>query len=230
MLSSNLTTAQVLSVFTEEIAARTGTITDTFDDGERLLTRSVLPLVAEARPGDKMQGGIALKATSEGIWLYPYLFRLVCRNGAIVASTLESRLIVDLEEQDEESVLQLVREGVEACCTPELFSENMRNIRTSAEVQADVDLNMLPLLSWLSAHRHLELISQIMDRFTREKDQSRFGLANAITSLARDTRDPELRWNLEELGGGVAVGKVPSPPKDGLRGAAVRSDQLVAVG
>jgi hypothetical protein len=230
MLSSNLTTAQVLSVFTEKIVARTGTITDSFDDGQRLLTRSVLPLVAEARPGDKMQGGIALKATSEGIWLYPYIFRLVCRNGAIVASTLESRFIVDLEAQDEESVLQLVREGVEACCAPEVFTENMRNIRTSAEVQADVVLNMMPLLSRFPRHGRSELISQILDRFTRGKDQSRFGLANAITSLARDTRDAELRWNLEELGGGIAVGKVPSSPKDGRRGAAARSNRLVSVG
>jgi hypothetical protein len=34
-------------------------------------------------------------------------------------------------------------------------------------------------------------------------DQSAFGVLNAVTSLARDTRDPETRWQLEELGGAL---------------------------
>jgi len=64
--SSNLTTAQVLAVFAEEVAARGGHVTDTFDDGQRLLTRSVLPRIEEVRAGDQVQGGVALKASAEG--------------------------------------------------------------------------------------------------------------------------------------------------------------------
>ena len=74
-----LTTARVLDVFTEEVAARGGLITDTFHDGQRLFTRSVLPHVDEVRPSDRFQGGVALKATRDGVWLYPYLFRQICR-------------------------------------------------------------------------------------------------------------------------------------------------------
>jgi hypothetical protein len=230
MLSSNLTTAQVLAVFAEEVVARRGQVTDTFDDGQCLLTRSVLPLVAEVRPGDQLQGGIALKATSVGVWLYPYLFRLVCRNGAIVAETLDSRFLVNLEEREGESVLQAVREGVEVCCAPEVFTDNVGKVRRASERDVDFALTMLPMLSRLRAHGHSELFSQIMDRFLRDKDQSQFGLANAVTSLARDTRDPELRWNLEEFGGGIAVGIAPSPPRDGTHRAAARLEELVGVG
>ena len=48
-----------------------------------------------------------------------------------------------------------------------------------------------------------DLIRAIMQRFARDRDQTIFGFMNAITSLARDTRDPQTRWRLEELGGSV---------------------------
>jgi hypothetical protein len=41
---------------------------------------------------------------------------------------------------------------------------------------------------------------------------------NAVTSVARDTRDPELRWRLEEFGGGIpALARDPSPRLDDAR-------------
>jgi hypothetical protein len=48
-----------------------------------------------------------------------------------------------------------------------------------------------------------------MERFFQEADRSRFALMNAVTSVARDTRDPEVRWRLEELGGGILAGRTP---------------------
>jgi hypothetical protein len=61
------------------------------------------------------------------------------------------------------------------------------------------------------------MLGDILDRFTKGSDRSRFGLMNAVTSLARDTRDPELRWRLEELGGAIPAGRVPSPKSGGGR-------------
>ena len=37
---------------------------------------------------------------------------------------------------------------------------------------------------------------------------------NAVTSVARDTREPELRWRLEELAGGIAAHIEPAPTGD----------------
>jgi len=229
--SASLSTAEILAVFGEEIAARRGQVTDIFDDGERLLTRSVLPYVEEVRAGDRLQGGVALKKCEEGVWLHPYLFRLVCQNGAIVAQTLDSRFIEDLLLQEQEAAVQAIREGVEACCDREVFAETMRKARSACEVEADLALNMLPLISRFSGPGNAGLLPQIMERFFQEPDQSRFGLANAITALARDTRDPDLRWDLEEFGGGVAIGAVPSHPADGgSRVIRPRSRQLAFVG
>lgn len=228
---SNLTTARVLTVFAEEVAARGGRITDTFHDGQRLFTRSVLPDVEEVRSGDRVQGGVALKATAEGVWLYPYLFRLVCRNGAIIAETIESRSLGNLHQQEPDSAVQSIRESIEACCAPAVFRDTVRKMRTACEVQVDLALNLLPLFSRLSTIRsNAGLASQILDRFFQEGDQSQFGLANAITAIARDTRDPDLRWNLEEFGGGVAVGTGPRHPVNRGRTARASLGRAVAVG
>jgi hypothetical protein len=228
---SSLTTAHILTVFTEEVAARGGRITDAFHDGQRLFTRSVLPNVDDVRPGDRVQGGVALKATAEGVWLYPYLFRLVCRNGAIIAETLASRSLGDLHQQEPDTAVQAIRECIEACRAQEIFPDTVRKMRTAGEVQVDVALTLLPLLSRLSTtEANGELLSQILERFFCEGDQSQFGLANAVTAVARDTQDPELRWNLEEFGGEVAIGTVPRHPANGGRAAMARLGRAVAVG
>jgi hypothetical protein len=228
--ASTLTTARVLDVFTEEVAVRGGRITDTFHDGQRLFTRSVLADVEEVRRGDRVQGGVALKATEHAVWLYPYLFRQVCRNGAIIAEALAARPLEDLHEREPETALQCVREGIAACCAPEVFQDTVRKMRTACEIQVDLALNLLPLLSRLSTSANAGLLSQIMDRFFREGDQSQFGLANAVTAVARDTHDPDLRWNLEEFGGGVAVGTAPRQPAGRGRAAVGRSGRAVGVG
>jgi hypothetical protein len=61
----------------------------------------------------------------------------------------------------------------------------------------------------------------ILERFFREPDRSRFALMNAVTSVARDTADPELRWRLEEMGGGIPVGRAPGLQPDDRAAVAV---------
>jgi hypothetical protein len=69
-----------------------------------------------------------------------------------------------------------------------------------------------------------------LDQFFRDGDHSRFGLGNAITAVARDTEDPNVRWDLEELGGGLLIDAVPKQPAD-KGGAAARPERFaVAVG
>jgi hypothetical protein len=231
MLShSSLTTAQVLAAFTDEVAARGGRVTDTFHDGRRLFARSVLPGVEDVRPGDGVQGGVAVKATGDGVWVYPYVFRLVCRNGAVAAQTIASRYLGDLPQLEPDVALESVRDGVAACCAPEAFLDTVRKMRTACEERVDLALNLLPLLSRLPGGANAELLAQILDRFFQDGDRSRFGLANAVTAVARDTRDPDVRWNLEELGGAVAAGTLPRRPAGGSRAAAARPRRAASVG
>ena len=163
------------------------------------------------------------------MWLYPYLFRLVCRNGAIIAETQGSRALSDIHQQKPDKVELYVREGIGACCAQEEFVNIIRKTRSACDVQADLALSLMPLLSRLSAGANGELLTQIMDRFFRDADRSQFGLANAVTAIARDTTDPDIRWNLEEFGGGIAIGTIPKQPTDSGRARTTRANREVLV-
>ena len=71
-------------------------------------------------------------------------------------------------------------------------------------------------------------MARIMDQFFGGGDRSRFGLMNAVTAVARDEADPEVRWGLEELGGGIAC-PAPGPAPRKPAAAALRRE-VAAVG
>ena len=214
MRNGKLTTDQVLDVFGDELASRGGKITDTFNDGRRLFARSVLPFADEVRGGDNINGGIALKATDEQICVYPYTFRVICRNGAIRAESAGSLVIEGLAQLAPYFISQSLREGIDACCDPEIFKNTIKRMRDSAEMELDTALNLLPLFSRQKGLIGSDIFAKIVDRFFGERDKTQFGLGNAITSVARDSKDPEQRWNLEELGGGLLVAVLPQVPQD----------------
>jgi hypothetical protein len=214
-LHEGLTTADLRTLFEEEMAAAGGTVSDTFDDGECLFTRSLLPDVREVQAADSVQGGVALKAMRGEVWVYPYTFRLVCRNGAIRAHALQGRQIETQTFATPEEAAGAVRAVVRDCCDPEAFAAGVREMRSAREAQADFALDLLPLLARLPAQAQPHVLRQIMERFFHEGGGSRYALMNAVTAVARDTRDPVLRWDLEEAGGAVPARRVPRPvPED----------------
>jgi hypothetical protein len=218
MLHDNrLTTTAIQAAFVEEITAIGGTVADIFDDGERLFVRSVLPRAREVLPKDRVQDGVALRATGGDVWIHPYVFRQVCSNGAIVAHAVQTRRIDGIDFLDPEQAESAIREALQACCAEECFTAFAQEMRSASEVQADLALNLMPLLSRLTDRNAARFVRDIMFRFAKDADQSRFGLMNAVTSVARDTSDPEMRWRLEELGGGIAAGRLPTPASDGGR-------------
>src|SRR5262249_41067780 len=114
-----LTTRGILEVYSAEIEDRSGRVLDFFDDGRRLFVRSLLPGVEEARPADGMQGGVALRGTDTEVWVHPYVFRQVCRNGAIMAHALQTQHVDRLDELPVADASAAVREAVSACCARE---------------------------------------------------------------------------------------------------------------
>jgi len=227
-----LTTGEIREIFTEEIEAAAGSVSETYDDGTLLFVRSILPGTREVRPGDRVQGGVALRATEREIWVHPYVFRQVCSNGAIRAHAIQTRHIVQadssggLEPQAEFSL----REAMRASCTEEAFSGSVDEMRSACERDADLALAMMPMISRLPARFAAEVLQMIMRRHSEGGDHSRFGLMNAVTSVARDTRDPGLRWRLEEFGGGIPVlSRSPQPRPDHVR-RIVPVEETLAVG
>ena len=199
------TTTEIGTIFAEEIAEAGGTVTDRFEDGTRLLARSVLPGLREVGRDDRVQGGVAIRATDREIQVHPYLFRQVCSNGAIRAQAIQTWQVRCEDDPGivAEAPLGELREAIRACCSEEAFSASVEQMRSAREIQADAALMMMPMISRLPREMAVQFLTTIMGRFTEEGDHSRFGLMNAVTSVARDTRDPDLRWRLELLGGGV---------------------------
>jgi hypothetical protein len=222
-----LTTGAVLDEFTDAVADCGGSVSGVFNDGTRLFARSVLPTVDTVRRTDAFQGGVAIRGTENDVWLYPFLFRQVCTNGAILAQTLDARHIPDLHDLDPDEAAELVRDGVAACCAPEVFGTNMDHVRTATEQQADLALMLMPMLGRFPEAANAHVLQQIMRTFFEDRDDTRFGLMNAVTATAREATDPDVRWRLEELGGALAVG-VPFEPRH--RPPAVRFREAAQIG
>lgn len=210
----SLATTDIQAIFAEEIAALGGTVSDTFDDGGRLFTRAVLPGVREVRPKDRVQGGVALRTVGEDVCVHPYLFRQICTNGAIRAHAIQTRQITGLDLLPANEADAAIREAIRACGTGDAFTMGAEEMRSALEKEADLVLTLMPFLSQMPRRVPSQMLSNILDRFRGEADRSRFGLMNAVTSMARDTEDPELRWRLEEFGGGIPVATTPTLVSD----------------
>jgi len=200
-------TAEIRSIFQREIVEAGGKVTDVFDDGVRLFARSVLPEITDLRPGDRIRAGVALRAIDDQIFVHPYTFRLVCTNGAIVAQAVQTRQLeraIDGGPWETEEVGRQLCEAICQCARAEAFQSATRAMRTAMKIEADMTINMLPYLARLSPQVSGPILQNILQQFGAGRDRLAYGLMNAITATARDTRDPEVRWQLEALGAAVA--------------------------
>jgi hypothetical protein len=213
-LPSWISTHDVAEGFGEEVGQMGGRVSETFDDGERLFARSILPPEREVRREDRLQGGVAIMASDHEVRVHPYVFRQVCSNGAIMAQAVQTRRI-ELPEWagDPHSVMEHVRETVHACGAPEILAAGVGEIRSALDREADFALTLLPMLDRLPENVRVSMMGMIAGRFFKEEDRSRYGLMNAVTAVARDTRDPDVKWRLEEIGGAIpAMQPVPRRP------------------
>jgi hypothetical protein len=204
--------AELLDGFSDEVSLAGGFVKDSFAGPTGttmlLIARAVLPTPREVAPGDRLQGGVAIRATDEELCIHPYVFRQVCTNGAIMAHAIETRVIRRGEAFD---VMSDVREAIRECCADEAFGNAAEQIRAARRSEVDVLLTLMPFLSRMPSADSAGLLRQVMVNLARERDSSAFGVMQAITATARDTRDPELRWRLEALGGSVPALALTSP-------------------
>ncbi|HEX5012400.1 MAG TPA: hypothetical protein VFY71_18575 [Planctomycetota bacterium] len=211
-VATNVELPQILSVFTEEITNRSGEVVDVFVKPSYVQARSVLPRFAAARPGDRLQAGVALRAARGDVRVHPYLFRLVCRNGAILVEAAQSQRLIEIELLEVPEAMAVLRQSIGACCAAEAFTEAMARVRDGAAVRDVHAIQMMPIMAHMARRGSGFDPGEIWRRFLREADPTPYGLANAITSVARDTSDRRLRWDLEELGGAVLTGDLGPQP------------------
>ena len=209
---NDLMTQRISMIFADEISAAGGTVHETFDDGTRLFARSVLPDVADVRRGDRIQGGVAIRAGDQDVSVHPYTFRLVCKNGAIRAQAVESCVIVMAEFDDLDESEAAVREAVRRCCAPDVLVASVDEMKSAAaDMQVNLLLAIAPILASMPAGLNQQFIADLLDRVSARPSGSRYDLMNHVTATAREMRDPEDKWRLEELGGAIGAGRAPKP-------------------
>lgn len=194
-----LTTGEIRAVFEEEIAGLGGRVEGFVEGAGEAFARSRLPWTREVGRRDRVFGGVALCAGPEALCVRPYIFRVVCKNGAVMARAMEAATIERGGAPDEEADL---REAIRVCGSEAAFVEAAGKMEGARDIRADVQLN---LMLYLTRHPFAApWVREILRRFMAEGDRSGFGLLNAVTSVARDRREPRARWDLEELGGEIA--------------------------
>jgi len=210
---------EVEAIFRETVASQDGVVSNCVEFQAQLYMRSTTPRALEVRPRDLVQGGVALRMIDDQIDVCPYVFRQVCRNGAVMPLASESFhvLRVDLAAptDDIDAVSDELRQVLGWCLDPSILETATDQMQLAVRTELTVDAEMLDRLPRDMGISHRDLRHQVVRRLRMERDWTVYGLMNALTSLARDTQDPEIRWNLEELGGGVlAQIKMGSKPGD----------------
>jgi hypothetical protein len=207
---------EILEALEQEVRDLGGTVPDVYAEGDLLYARAVLPGATEVRPGDRVHGGVAVRTHDTEILIYPYSYRVVCTNGAIAAVGTGNRVVerLDLAAPSVliDAVLEELRAAIRTAAGPASLDATAAAMRSAAQREADVMVQLIPLLPHMPPGMRASLVRTIVGRFEAERDGSILGLVNAVTSVARDTSDPETRWRLEELGGGM-LARLPERPR-----------------
>jgi hypothetical protein len=213
--ATRFATKAVHDLFRDEVSQLGGTVRDSFDDGQRLFARAVLKNFRPVADKDDVQAGVAIRAEEEQICVHPYVFRLVCKNGAIWAHALETVRIEQPGDVPEPVLAAELGAAIRACASPSAFDKAVHEMELAQSMRVDLALQLSAIFSGMGSRHADEVLEAILGAYDREGDATRFGLMNAITAAARDSDDPDTRWRLEELGAGVPVGFVPQSFKPG---------------
>ncbi len=205
---------EILDAFEHEVRELGGTVRDVYAEGDLLFARAILPDEMDVRPGDRVHGGVAVRTHDTEILVHPYTYRVVCTNGAISASSSGSRVVQRVELAAPtvviDGVLDDLREAIHTSGNPPALQQTISAMRSAADREADILFQLMTALPHMPPGVRASVLRTILRRFEAEGDRSTLGLVNAVTSVARDTVDPELRWRLEEVGGGM-LAWVPEP-------------------
>ena len=64
-------------------------------------------------------------------------------------------------------------------------------------------MSLFPLISRLPERVASEVLASVLGELDESADRTLFGLMNAVTAVARETRNADLRWKLEVIGGAI---------------------------
>jgi hypothetical protein len=217
------TVADIGVLFEEECTSVGAASIDSYRDEQRAFERAVWEATEVVRPGDGIRGGVALRAEGPWVLVHPYTVREVCTNGAISAHVAATFRVERVQAEAQTISAAFVggfetelRSAIRACADPAHLAQAAEQMRGAAEMDAEMMIMILPHLLRSMGPVQQDVLSIIVDRFDDAGDRSGFGLVNAVTSVARDARDPEVKWKLE-MAGGELLSRVAPEPVMGIR-------------
>ena len=212
MSAAGLSTEVVRELFESEVAECGGSVVHIFIDELRLFARAVLPDLEEVKPGDAFQGGVAVRQVGDDVFVHPYLLRKLCTNGAVMPTSFPGTKFAETSR----SACMQIRAAIRRMCNLEAVRGSLIQVKSTLDQRPDA-LMMLSEMVQTASEVHRPYMLKVFERFVKAGDTTPFGFMNAITSVARDTVEPEDRWRLEELGGSIGA-KIRRPdPTDELR-------------
>jgi hypothetical protein len=196
-----------------------GTVRDAFDEEPLLFMRATLPRNDLVDPGDRIHSGVALSVVEQAVTVCAYLLRQVCTNGTVLSHVTGfhriSRVDFAASHLETNEVLSKVQNALIHHAGAMHFAKAVGYMRLATTSMADLDLTLDQIRELGRLCRIPGPVQDMLRRKLREdRPVTQFDVSNSITSVARDVKDPQVRWRLEELGGGVLVNK-PSAPRPG---------------
>jgi len=182
---------------------------------DRTLTESI-------RAEDIVYGGLILRNSEVGASAFkvePFILRRVCNNGLILQhslkkihlgrQTLESGEINwsdETRELEDRALWSKVRDMIRATFDKAIFQSWIRKLRESTWTGIEKPIETVNNIA-----KHLELSEERKEELlTYFSEKTKYGLINAITTLARETKNIDQQIRLEEFAGKI----LESPWKD----------------
>jgi hypothetical protein len=222
------TTHELHDAFVEEIDSLCGHVSDHYHDGDRLFVRAVLPLTDDVVAGDTIHNGIAIRVAGPAVHVHPYTLRQVCTNGAVMPQARQSvriervthdGIVVPAYEVGE--ILARFAQAVQECAAPEVFARSVAGMRDAMNTSLNLGMHLNRMLHGAPSSFARSVVDIVFAELGGggHGDRTVFDLANVITAAARDTGDPQTRWQLEEFGGSLMSG-VGAAGEQGVMNAA----------
>ena len=185
----------VLELFRDEVSRLGGQVADVVADDERLFARSLLPDSLPVFPDDFVKPGIALRYVSDTVEVRPYVHRVICSNGQILAYSGRGGSVEIVAPKFQ---LPAIRSLIHEVAASEAFGECVKKMQEARGLLPDPEILLFDLTR--RAGFDDAAVLSILERLQEEGEFSLYALGNAVTALARDTRDPVKRWERECAG------------------------------
>ena len=105
-------TQAIVAAVCEEVDLAGGQIADCHDDGRRLFLRTTVPIAEEVRPGDIIQEGIAVAAGNAEVKIRHFVYRQVCRNGAVIPQSISGQSFSRVEGDTSSHLVTEILAGI----------------------------------------------------------------------------------------------------------------------